>query len=84
MEALDLTDVTVVANDTGGGLVLASLGDPGLDTSASPVWYSPIAIATNTFRLAPSLRSSSCAVSAPGWVEELSACWPLNQGRASS
>jgi pimeloyl-ACP methyl ester carboxylesterase len=33
MEALDLTDVTVVANDTGGGLVLASLGDPSLDTS---------------------------------------------------
>ena len=33
MEALDLTEVTVVANDTGGGLVLASLGDPGLDTS---------------------------------------------------
>lgn len=33
MEALDLTDVTVVANDTGGGLVLASLGDPALDTS---------------------------------------------------
>jgi pimeloyl-ACP methyl ester carboxylesterase len=33
METLDLTDVTVVANDTGGGLVLASLGDPGLDTS---------------------------------------------------
>jgi pimeloyl-ACP methyl ester carboxylesterase len=33
MEALDLTDVTVVANDTGGGLVLASLGDPTLDTS---------------------------------------------------
>ena len=33
MEALDLADVTVVANDTGGGLVLASLGDPGLDTS---------------------------------------------------
>lgn len=33
MDALDLTDVTVVANDTGGGLVLASLGDPGLDTS---------------------------------------------------
>ncbi|MET0453786.1 MAG: alpha/beta hydrolase, partial [Mycobacterium sp.] len=28
-----LTDVTVVANDTGGGLVLAALGDPGLDTS---------------------------------------------------
>lgn len=33
VEALDLTAVTVVANDTGGGLVLASLGDPGLDTS---------------------------------------------------
>jgi pimeloyl-ACP methyl ester carboxylesterase len=33
MEALDLTDVTVVANDTGGGLVLASLGDPTLETS---------------------------------------------------
>ena len=33
MAALDLTDVTVVANDTGGGLVLASLGDPELDTS---------------------------------------------------
>jgi pimeloyl-ACP methyl ester carboxylesterase len=33
MEALELTEVTVVANDTGGGLVLASLGDPGLDTS---------------------------------------------------
>jgi len=33
MEALDLTDVTVVANDTGGGLVLAALGDPTLDTS---------------------------------------------------
>ncbi|MDT5015133.1 MAG: hypothetical protein QOD39_1293 [Mycobacterium sp.] len=33
MEALDLTDVTVVANDTGGGLVLTSLGDPSLDTS---------------------------------------------------
>jgi pimeloyl-ACP methyl ester carboxylesterase len=33
MEALELTDVTVVANDTGGGLVLASLGDPTLDTS---------------------------------------------------
>jgi pimeloyl-ACP methyl ester carboxylesterase len=33
MEALDLTEVTVVANDTGGGLVLASLGDPALDTS---------------------------------------------------
>lgn len=33
MEALDLSDVTVVANDTGGGLVLATLGDPTLDTS---------------------------------------------------
>jgi len=33
MEVLDLTDVTVVANDTGGGLVLASLGDPTLDAS---------------------------------------------------
>ncbi|MCV7352255.1 alpha/beta fold hydrolase [Mycobacterium parmense] len=33
MEALDLTDATVVANDTGGGLVLAALGDPALDTS---------------------------------------------------
>jgi pimeloyl-ACP methyl ester carboxylesterase len=33
MEALDLTDITLVANDTGGGLVLASLGDPELDTS---------------------------------------------------
>jgi pimeloyl-ACP methyl ester carboxylesterase len=33
MEALDLSEVTVVANDTGGGLVLASLGDPALNTS---------------------------------------------------
>jgi pimeloyl-ACP methyl ester carboxylesterase len=33
MEALHLTDVTVVANDTGGGLVLAALGDPALDSS---------------------------------------------------
>jgi pimeloyl-ACP methyl ester carboxylesterase len=33
IEALGLTDVTVVANDTGGGLVLATLGDPTLDTS---------------------------------------------------
>jgi pimeloyl-ACP methyl ester carboxylesterase len=33
MEALDLTDITVVANDTGGGLVLAALGDTTLDTS---------------------------------------------------
>jgi pimeloyl-ACP methyl ester carboxylesterase len=33
MEALELTEVTVVANDTGGGLVLSTLGDPTLDTS---------------------------------------------------
>ncbi|MEE3753038.1 alpha/beta fold hydrolase [Mycobacterium intracellulare] len=33
MEALELSDVTVVANDTGGGLVLASLGDPTLDAT---------------------------------------------------
>jgi pimeloyl-ACP methyl ester carboxylesterase len=33
MEALDLNNVTVVANDTGGGLVLASLGDSTLDKS---------------------------------------------------
>jgi pimeloyl-ACP methyl ester carboxylesterase len=33
MEALDLAEVTVVANDTGGGLVLSALGDPSLDTS---------------------------------------------------
>jgi pimeloyl-ACP methyl ester carboxylesterase len=33
MEQLDLNDVTVVANDTGGGLVLSTLGDPSLDTS---------------------------------------------------
>jgi pimeloyl-ACP methyl ester carboxylesterase len=33
IEALDLTEVTVVANDTGGGLMLAALGDPSLDTS---------------------------------------------------
>jgi pimeloyl-ACP methyl ester carboxylesterase len=33
IEALDLTDVTVVANDTGGGLVLAALGDVTLDKS---------------------------------------------------
>lgn len=33
MEALELSEVTVVANDTGGGLLLASLGDPTLDTS---------------------------------------------------
>jgi pimeloyl-ACP methyl ester carboxylesterase len=33
VEALDLHGVTLVANDTGGGLVLAALGDPTLDTS---------------------------------------------------
>ena len=33
IEALDLRDATVVANDTGGGLVLAALGDPTLDIS---------------------------------------------------
>jgi pimeloyl-ACP methyl ester carboxylesterase len=33
LEELDLHDVTLVANDTGGGLVLAALGDPSLDTS---------------------------------------------------
>jgi pimeloyl-ACP methyl ester carboxylesterase len=33
IEALDLRDVTVVANDTGGGLVLAALGDTTLDKS---------------------------------------------------
>jgi pimeloyl-ACP methyl ester carboxylesterase len=33
MEALDLRDATVVANDTGGGLVLSALGDPTLDPS---------------------------------------------------
>ena len=33
LEALDLHGVTLVANDTGGGLVLAALGDPALDTS---------------------------------------------------
>ncbi|MBJ7337143.1 alpha/beta hydrolase [Mycolicibacterium sp.] len=33
MEALDLTGVIIVANDTGGGLVLATLGDATLDTS---------------------------------------------------
>jgi pimeloyl-ACP methyl ester carboxylesterase len=31
LEKLDLSDVTVVANDTGGGLVLTALGDPSLD-----------------------------------------------------
>lgn len=33
LDVLDLRDVTVVANDTGGGLVLAALGDTTLDTS---------------------------------------------------
>ncbi len=33
IEALDLQDVTIVANDTGGGLVLAALGDDSLDKS---------------------------------------------------
>ena len=33
LEALDMRGVTLVANDTGGGLVLAALGDPTLDTS---------------------------------------------------
>ncbi len=33
IEALNLNDVTVVANDTGGGLVLGCLGGPTLDTS---------------------------------------------------
>jgi len=31
LEALDLSDVTLVTNDTGGGIVLAALGDPGID-----------------------------------------------------
>ncbi|WP_102143216.1 alpha/beta fold hydrolase [Mycobacterium hubeiense] len=31
LEALDLSDVTLVANDTGGGIVLASLGDAALN-----------------------------------------------------
>jgi pimeloyl-ACP methyl ester carboxylesterase len=33
IEALDLHEVTVVGNDTGGGLVLTALGDTALDTS---------------------------------------------------
>jgi pimeloyl-ACP methyl ester carboxylesterase len=33
IETLDLDEVTVVANDTGGGLVLTALGDTALDTS---------------------------------------------------
>lgn len=33
LEALDLSDVTLVANDTGGGIVLASLADSTLDWS---------------------------------------------------
>jgi pimeloyl-ACP methyl ester carboxylesterase len=31
LEVLDLRDVTLVANDTGGGLVLSALGDPTLE-----------------------------------------------------
>ncbi|MDA3663699.1 alpha/beta hydrolase [Mycobacterium xenopi] len=31
LEALDLSDVTLVANDTGGGIVQAALGDDSLD-----------------------------------------------------
>lgn len=33
LEALDLSDVTLVANDTGGGIVLAALGNPSQDWS---------------------------------------------------
>jgi pimeloyl-ACP methyl ester carboxylesterase len=33
IEVLDLNDVTVIANDTGGGLTLAMLGDETLDVS---------------------------------------------------
>jgi pimeloyl-ACP methyl ester carboxylesterase len=33
LDELDLRDVTLVANDTGGGVVLTALGDPSLDTS---------------------------------------------------
>jgi pimeloyl-ACP methyl ester carboxylesterase len=33
LEALDLSDVTLVANDTGGGIVLAALGNSALDFS---------------------------------------------------
>ena len=33
LEALDVSDVTLIANDTGGGIVLASLSDPTLDWS---------------------------------------------------
>jgi pimeloyl-ACP methyl ester carboxylesterase len=33
IEALDLDEVTLVGNDTGGGLILAALGDSTLDTS---------------------------------------------------
>jgi pimeloyl-ACP methyl ester carboxylesterase len=31
LQVLDLRDVTLVANDTGGGLVLSALGDPSLE-----------------------------------------------------
>lgn len=33
LEALDLSDVTLIANDTGGGILLAALGDSTLDFS---------------------------------------------------
>jgi len=33
LEALDLSDVTLIANDTGGGIVLAALANPTLDWS---------------------------------------------------
>ncbi|MCW2652832.1 MAG: putative hydrolase [Mycobacterium sp.] len=33
LDALDVRDVTLVANDTGGGLVLAALGDSAIDQS---------------------------------------------------
>jgi pimeloyl-ACP methyl ester carboxylesterase len=33
LDALDLSEVTLVANDTGGGIVLAALGDSSLDFS---------------------------------------------------
>lgn len=33
LEALDLNDATIIANDTGGGIVLATLGDSTLDLS---------------------------------------------------
>jgi pimeloyl-ACP methyl ester carboxylesterase len=57
MEALDLADVTVVANDTGGAWSWRRWAIRRLTRRRSPVWCSPIAIATNTFRQAPSCRS---------------------------